>query len=494
MAVSDRSIRNVFLYAAPKLASYGLTLVTLPILTRMLTPEEYGVATLAWFAPTVIVATATLGISAAAQRYYFEYRGDPAKGDALVFTGQAWLVAAMLVSAGPVWLARGLLAALSMGDAVYGDALFVAFLAAFIGEFTVFYQLQYQAAERAGVHSTLTIVRAALQSVGGLFFVWYFDASYMGVLYGMLAGSLVSAAIGLIDTNRGRRRTFGPVVLKENLAYGAQLVPRAYTSFLTRFFDKYMLNSMMSMSVVGVYNVGQTVGNATNAVMATVWNAFQPVCMKDVFDDPVAGVRSAGRLFTVFAYLVVVPCLAIVLFAQEILRIVAPPSYAGAAGIIVLTAAAMSTQAFGMFVSVQYAYTKRAWMVFPISVVSTLVNVGANVLLIPRYGLMGAAASMVLTYLVLNGALTVTAQRLLPVPYDVVALVAVFGCVALGVAAALALGAAPLFVAVPAKLAVLGLYAVVGVRAKILRKDTLSRVLGALRPGGGGVAEGDKEL
>lgn len=486
MAVNDRTIRNVFIYAAPKFATYGLNLLTLPILTRLLTPEEFGVATLAWIAPTIIVALASLGISSAAQRYYFEYRADPEKVDRMLFTGQAWLAVSLGLATCLVWPLQDQLARLLMGSSAYGAALFVAFLSSAISEFVNFYQLQFQNLERAGSHSVLTVTKASIQALGGVLFVWAFDAGYMGMLYGMLAGSVVSAAIGFAGVNRGRARRFDVGILKQNLGYGIQLVPKAFTGYINRYFDKYMLQSMLSMSAVGVYNIGQTVGNAMNSIMITVWNAFQPVFYREVFDDPAEGGRVSGRLFTFFAYLVIAPCIVVVLFAPEIVRLLAPPSYGEAVGIIVLATAAITTQAFGMFVGVQYAYTKRAWLIFPISVFGTVVNVAANVVLIPRLGLIGAGYATVLTYVALNAALSIVGQRLYRVGYQYGRLAAIYAVVFVGAAFTLwaTAASAPWYLTFGVKLVVLGAYALVGVASGVLSKASVARVLSALRPGG----------
>lgn len=483
MAVSERTIRNVFVYAVPRFVGYLFTLLTLPVLTRLLAPEELGAATLALVTPTVVVSVVTLGISSAAQRFYFEYRDDPAKVDRLVFTAQVWLAGMLVPSAVATWLLKGAIARLAMGDAVYGDAVFVAFLVAYFGEVVNFYQFQYQNVEKAGRHALLQTVRSVFQAFGGLALVWAFGFSYMGVLYGMLAGAVLAAAIGFVDTNRGRVRGIDRAALSENLVYGAQLVPKSFTGYINRFFDKYLLANMLSMSAVGVYNIGQTVGNALNTVMLTVWNAFQPTFYRTVFDDPDAGRREAGRLFTLFAYIVLAPMLLVILFAGEITALVAPPSYSAAAGVIVLVTGALTTQAFGMFVGVQYAYTKKPWAIFPITVAGTLANVGANSFLIPRYGLLGAGLGAMATYLVLNGLLTYVGQRLYPVGYERAPLAGMYAVVVAGVAFAMWVHltgpAWPL--AYAGKLTLAAAYALVGVSASILRKDTVARIAGALR-------------
>ena len=51
MALTEKNIRNIFIYAAPKFAGYGLNLITLPILTRILTPMILE------FSPCMVVST-----------------------------------------------------------------------------------------------------------------------------------------------------------------------------------------------------------------------------------------------------------------------------------------------------------------------------------------------------------------------------------------------------------------------------------------------------
>src|SRR4030067_498097 len=90
-------------------------------------------------------------------------------------------------------------------------------------------------------------------------------------------------------------------ILFENIKYGLQIIPKSFTSFINRFFDKYMLNNMLSLSAVGVFNIGQTIGNAMFFLMNTVWSSFQPVLYREVFDKGKDGSVCVGRLFPHFS-------------------------------------------------------------------------------------------------------------------------------------------------------------------------------------------------
>lgn len=483
MGLSDRNIRNVFVYALPKVAGYGLNLLTLPILTRLLTPAEYGAATFAWIVPSLLVAVLTLGVTGAAQRTFFDVRDDEVRYGALVTTAQLFLLLGLALGAITVWPLKEQIARLAMGSTEYGLAIYVTFFAAFLREIANFYLMQWQNQERATTQAALTVGQASVTTLAGLFFVWYFDAGYMGVLWGALLGAALSAGIGAVLFNRSIRPSVDLKILAADLRYGIQLVPKAFTGFVNRFFDRYMLNNMMSISAVGVYNVGQTVGNALFTLMNTVWSAFQPAVYREAFDGGPDASVPVGRMFTLFSFANLAPVMGLVLFAEEVIRLLAPPSYSGATDVIVIVGAAMATQIFGMFVGVQFAWARQGIWIFPISIVATLANVGANIVLVPRFGLVGAATSAAIMYLVLNGSLAVVGQRLYRIAYEWAAIAPMYLLVAFSAAAVVTMRHTD--VAWPAALAVkllaLVLFAYLGKRAGVLTRENIARVLSALR-------------
>ena len=71
--------------------------------------------------------------------------------------------------------------------------------------------------------------------------------------------------------------------------------------------------------------------------------------------------------------------LLLILFAQEIVYIIAPVPYYEAIDIIIIVSGGVATQVFGIYVGVQYAYSKKAYWIFPVTVVGTLANVAANI-------------------------------------------------------------------------------------------------------------------
>jgi len=418
MVLKEQHIRNIFIYVAPRFLGYAISLVTLPILTRLLTPQDFGIAALVTVCPLLAVSILTMGLVSAAQRYYFEYRKDDRKLKAFLFSVQLFLYASLFISIFGAFFLKDIISQLVIKSDKYGWAIFIAFITAFLAQIFNLYLYLYQNMEKAKVHSVFVLSRMLITAIVTLLLVWYFKLSYMGILYGSLFGTVSICLIMAFHFNRKLNPVFNSRILFENIKYGLQLLPRTFTGYIMRFFDKFMINSMLSLSAVGVYNIGQSLGNTMFLLMNTTWSSFQPVCYREAFDGGEKGGIAVGKIFTIFVYFVLTPVFLLILFAEELIWLIAPPSYYGAIDIIMIILGGIATQTFGMYVGVQYAYSKKPYLIFPATTIGMIINVIANIVLIPRFGIIGAGVAIVIAYLIQNGILVFVGQRLYRIQYE----------------------------------------------------------------------------
>ena len=482
MAISERNIRNIFFFTAPNFVSYGLNLVALPILARVLTPDDFGIVALAQTFPVIAVSVFTMGLAGSAQRFFFEYKKDRKKLNSLYFTVQLYLYLMLLVSSFFVYISKEHISDLIIRRLDYGLAILIAYVATYISSINVFYLRIFQNQERGLLHGTIIIFEVTISILMSLLLVCHFRMSYMGLLYGPLVGRSISCIMLSFHFNKSVYVDFSREVLFDNIKYGIQVVPKSFTSFINGFFDKYMLNAMLSMSLVGVYGIGQKIVGSVSAVMSGVWMSFQPVIYREIFERGNEASATVGRMFTIFCYVSSIPVILAILFAKEIVFILFPPSYYGSVPVIVLLAVAISTQTFGMFVSVQFGYRKRPFWIFPGMVLGTLINVIGNILFIPKYGLMGACFVSVLSTTVIHSFWVFIGQRLYRVEYEWKTV----GCL-LGImmaAALFVLCIEPMnyrsYYVLPSKAVFLMLFAFVGIKTRVITRQSIAKISSAI--------------
>lgn len=478
MGLTDRHITNIFVYLSPKFINYAMGFLTIPVLTRLVAPSDYGIVAMTTVFASIAVALFTAGLNSAAQRYYFEYRSDPAVLKTFFFSVRIFLYAAFVISALIVYLLRAHISVLFIGNDTYGTAMFVAYVTAYFGFLNSFYLNQYQNMEKAKFFAQCVGLQGLLNPILTIIIVWFFARSYMGLLYGVLAGSVVVWTMMFIDFNRYTGTSFNTTILKDNLLYGLQTVPKSFSGFINKFFDKFMLNRLLSLSAVGVYNIGQNIGNYVFSVMAAIWSSFQPVYYADIFERGAQASRDVGRIYTIFSFLALIPLLLCALFAEELIRVMAPPAYYGAINVILIMLGAQTTNVLGMYIGVQYAYAKRPFYILPVTIAGTLANVGANIFLIPRYGLTGAAAAVFISYVVTNLLLIIVGQRLYRIAFEwwfvVWSNLTVYAAIA-----AMLYGRyahPPYFSLVAVKIVCLAAFVFIGVKAGIISRKNIERM------------------
>lgn len=488
--LNEKNIRNIIIYTAPNFVGYALSVITIPIMTRLLRPADYGIIIMANLFPAIAVGLLTFGLVSATQRNYFQYRQDKEQLNGLIMTSQVFLYLMLIASSIGVYLLRDNISHLIIGKAGYGNAIFVAYLAAYLAYINSFYLTIFQSMERAKIFAGFMIAQTVMISGLNLLYVWAFKLSFMGPLLGTFTANLCLLLVLFVVFNGGYSYRLNLALLLDNMLFGLQLVPKVLTGFVNRFFDKYLLNNLLSLSAVGIYNIGQNIGQIIFNLMAAIWNAFQPVFYKEVFDKGDAAAKPVGRLFTVFLYLTMIPVALTVIFVREIVMIMAPPSYYAAIPVISLIACAYASNIFGIFVGLQYAYTKKAYLIFPITVLGTLANVAANLVLIPRFGLIGGALSFLVSYLLLNLTMAVIGQRLYKVAYEWGNIIPLYALVYGAAASILYLQKIdyPFLLLVPIKLALFAVFLFIGYQAGIIRRHRLA-MLQKLFKRGGKVAE-----
>lgn len=471
--------KNIAIYLSPNLVGYAISIIMMPIMTRLLAPSDYGIVVMSGLFPAFIIGIITCGIVGATQRNYFEFRKDEADLKALLVSSQLFLYVIFLLSIVPVFKFCGLISGVTIGSPSYGLALLVSYISVFFGTIISFYLSVHQASERAREYSFTMIAQSLITSLSSFCYVFFLKLQYMGLLYGSLTASSIILFISAIRFNKRYASGLSIRLLTENIKYGLQIVPKSFTGIINRFFDKFMLNNMLSISAVGVYNIGQNIGVMMFNVMVAIWNSFQPAFYKEIFDGGESASRQIGKMFTVFSYLALLPVIGGILFSQEIIYLLAPPAYYAAVPIIIVVACAFATNVFGIFCGLQLAYTKKAYLSFIITILGTVANVAANIVLIPMFGLVGGAISMFVGYLIMNAILFFVGQSLYRVKYEygiVAAMNAAVFCSALLV---LLIRNHPEWIAMlyMVKALALSCYVTIGWRAGIVNRTNIGKVM-----------------
>ncbi len=480
--------RHTLAYATGSIVGGVTRAVLLPGVARRLSPEEYGVYSLGLATTNLLHLLFELGLVTALIKFHAEDASPESRRRlrSLVFLGMPLLD---LVVAAPVLLARDLVSRVLFGTPEHGAYVAIAVAIAFFAAQFQLYLGHLRADDRSKDFAVLMAVRGALSLTCTFVLVIALDLGLPGFLLGNLAGpALVS--LGMIPrllAGQGVDLTGWRGRLRELLHFGAPLVPSALGMWVLSYLDAYLLRVFAGLDAVGTFNFAAELCLPIALLMTSIslaWPSFAFGRAREA-DGPAQIARVFRHLFVAL----VGGALAIALLRREILDVVGSATFRASAPLVPVLALSTclygAAQAFMTGVQISGA-TRR----LPVLVLAAIVvNALLNVVLIPRYREMGAAAATVATNVFLGAIVLRASARDFPIPFEIRRIAAVLAAAGLVLAAGEAPGERGTLVGMLLRLPMLALYplALVATGAVSLPElRALPRVFGEIARGARG--------
>jgi O-antigen/teichoic acid export membrane protein len=426
--------------------------ITLPVFARAFTHSEYGLLELALVLLALSTAVADAGFASAAQRSFFDY-GEPEAEDRrrVIFTAFTFTMG----------IATALAVVLIVGRHGVADAIFqragktelVVLVAASVPLVIAanFLRETMRLRFRAWHYVVSSVAAAAVSAAVAVTAVLALDAGVEAIFFGMIVGNGVAVAYGLLIVHSDIGRHFSRPELRKMLAYGMPLVPTAIAIWALALLDRLLLGWLSNLSEVGQYAVANRISSVLFLLVTGFALAFGPYVLSNYADDAELEKVVRGKILTYVTIGLSLGALCLTLFAREVLLVAAPSFDEAYKAVGPLTAGGLAVGISSVVVA-GISISRRTIYLALLSGIGVAVNVGLNLILIPPFGMFGAAFATAAAYGLLAFLHYKVAQRLYPTPYEprnvlVVVLLAV-GFGALGLVA---------FDPVPLALAIKGL-------------------------------------
>lgn len=423
----------------PVIVGSLVPMVTLPILTRILSAEQYG----AWALATVYAVFATgignLGLTIGYERNFFQHT-DPGERAALLYSVLAFVGATLITIGAATWLFRAPLAHWIVGSPNAGGLLFCAYCAQAVVSFKAYYLIYFRNCEHAKAYAWFNIDETILSGLFSVFLVAYLRTGPIGLVLGnVLASSLVLAAV-IRRVARASKPAFSRALLGDALVISLPLTPRVFLGVVGSNFDKYMIGLLATVGGVGVYTIGQRLSYVAFQYMTAIENVFTPNVYEQMFARGKEGAEAIGRYLTPFAYASVAVSILIALFSEELLVVLTPSTYHGAIPVVNLLVISYGIMFFAKMP--QLSYARKTFVTSLLTLLSLGLNVAFNIVLIRRWGAIGAACGTASSGLVAGAIGLVVRQHYYPIRWEYRKLAVMFGVFIAGALAAEALRSA----------------------------------------------------
>ncbi len=166
--------------------------------------------------------------------------------------------------------------------------------------------------------------------------------------------------------------------------------------------DKLMLKWMIGQEVVGYYSAAVTICGLSSIVCAAIINSFRPVIFENKEVGPEAYEGSVTQLYSVIIYFSLAQCVGIALLSGVLVSVLYGPDYAPAAPVILVLVWYTAFSYLGAVRDIWMLGENKQGLLWKINLCGVVCNIVLNLLLIPLWGTLGAAAASLTTQVFTN--------------------------------------------------------------------------------------------
>lgn len=406
-----RIVRGSTNYGLGGMLPQVISFLLVPVYTRFLTPGDYGVADVVGALGAVLVVLFRFGITGAVIRFFFDHR----EGGALsrYISTVAWFLVAWTASAAALLTLAGpfVFEHIAPGVAFLPFGLLGVWTAA-LGVLPDLQRRLLQAMERSKDHLWLTLLEFLITVSFTLIFVVGMKLGVLGVLAAPFVASVVMTAVSVGFLRRYWRRVVDRAMLSESFRYGAPMLPHHLSTWVMGLANRLFLNGLTTTEAVGLFGIASRFSSPLNVILSALSAAWVPAYFALRKEGTEHGREESGRLVEQLAVVIVAGSLGLALFGRDLIPLLTPAIYHEARGLVPVLALSGLLRGFYLLVVAEIFFSKRTWWVTFSTAVGAAVNVGGNLLLVPLWGALGSAWTMVASNALVLAIVTVASAGL----------------------------------------------------------------------------------
>ena len=410
-----RLAKHSAIYGLGAVVSRLIGVFLLPVVTRYLTRAELGAVDTLIALSIVLVIVFRAGISMAFFRYYFDAEDDA--GRTRVVRTSFWYTMAAATTA----LLLGCLLAPQISEWLFSTHSHADLVrAAFV---LLWAQMNYEqltslfrVEERSVAFVAATLANVLITVGSTILLVTVWDKGALGVLVGNFTGTLVVYFVLLAYRRYQLGLEFDRPLFRQMQRFGLPLVPSGLAIWAIDFADRFFLLKLKNAAEVGLYSVGVRISTAILLLLIALRTAW-PAFAYSIKEDDEAK-RTYAFVLTYVLFVSSWVALTLSLLAPWLVRLLTTRAFYGGARVVPLLVFGATAFIGFNVMSIGIGRAKATQFNWVVTGAAAVIAVGLNLILIPPYGMMGAAASTLVAYTVMFFGMTVRAQQVFPVPYQ----------------------------------------------------------------------------
>lgn len=386
----------------------GAGFISFPIFTRLLSTDEYGLLSLIAVTLTFLVAVGKLGLQNPIVRFYSD--AESKKDGWSLDNFYATVIYGMLgigTIATLIWLLIVYVSPESWWNDPRLKALFtLTAILVIVRIMESAFANIFRARQLSKKLVTYRVIRKYSILTAIVITLFFISRDLTGLYTATILVEFIAVvmlSVLVLKNVKLSINEFNPARLKLMLIFGIPLVGHELAWTLLNIGDRYLIQAYLGASQLGVYAAAYSLSDYVRIiVIMSLYQALPPIYIRMWNEKGEAATRAFVEKSLYFYILVGFPVIAgLSVVGPELLTLLASEKYSSGAVIIPYVITGMVINGSVAFFSAGLYIHKKGKILMLLTVLSAGVNVILNVILIPEYGITGAAIATLVSYVLL---------------------------------------------------------------------------------------------
>jgi O-antigen/teichoic acid export membrane protein len=393
-------LKHSIVYSVSNVASKASGIILLPIYTKYFSVEDFGRLGLIIAIITIMVQIVILGQGQSVIRFLNQKEFENNK-KSVFFSISSFVFVVIVVFILLCQSSTQYFSNLLDESGLYYNSLKISIYIIAVTVLNNVFQNKLRTDEKSIFYTILNLIKLIVMMVLTIYFIVQLKFGIDGVLYGQLISEAVALIIILPFMIKDMEAKIDFEVLKTSLVFGIPLIFSALSMTLLNISDRFLIKFLADENALGLYELGYRVAGILNMFLIVPLSlTLLPVAYK-IFEQP-GDKEYYIKIMTYVTYILVWGALFLSVFSKEIISLFSSstsfiPSYE------VVPIILFSYVFFGMSMisSLGFYLVGKTGYVAVITILSAAINIALNLLLIPKYGIMGAAINTLIAFIFL---------------------------------------------------------------------------------------------
>lgn len=406
---------NSGVYVVGNLVTRGVNFLLVPVFTRVLTTDDYGILAITTTVAGLLGMVLGLALDSAITQMYFRYRSSDEHRSLYGTLLSFWVIVPGLAALSLDFLGQADL--LNFFPSVpfhpyLRMTIWTSYLSIFVNLPRTIYMTLQQPLRVVGLDVMYSLATICFS----IYLVVYLRQGVTGSLLATLTSSGIMAVVAIFLTLRMAPWRLSVSKLKSALIFSLPLVPHLVCHWILNLSDRFILERYVSTGELGLYSVGYQFGLLVSIFATGINNAFFPIANAQLSQESLRGKVPVLGTYMLLGTTYV--GLSVGMLGGDVIRLLTPPAFHEAAAVIPWFAVAYVFQGEYFIWSRSTWFSMRTGWVPIVTALAAGINVGLNLWLVPRWGIVAAAFNTAVAFGVLALLHGYLAHKVYPIAWE----------------------------------------------------------------------------